>query len=84
MHVRDIPNGIKWWRPFKDTFKRMGSITIALVGALVLVSLIRTGGNASPAFIIGSVLSDALDDAFVLFSPFVGALGSFFSVSTYS
>lgn len=79
---RDIPNGVKWWTPFKDTFKRMGSITIALVGALVLVSLIRTGGNASPAFIIGSVLSDALDDAFVLFSPFVGALGSFFSGSS--
>ena len=72
--------GTKWWTPFYETIVRVKSIVVALMGALVLVALIRNGGNGSPAFIIGSVLADALKDGFIVISPLVGGLGSFFSV----
>lgn len=79
---RDMAAGIKWWTPFYETIVRVKSIVVALMGALVLVALIRNGGNGSPAFIIGSVLADALKDGFIVISPLVGGLGSFFSGST--
>ncbi|GMH40024.1 hypothetical protein BSKO_07928 [Bryopsis sp. KO-2023] len=82
MFRSDIQAGLSWRAPFLETILRVKSIVVALVGALVLVSLIRKGGNGSPAFIIGSVLADALKDGFIVFSPLVGALGSFFSGST--
>ena len=80
---RDLPPGVKWWTPFAEAFSRVKSITVALVGALILVSLIRIGGIGSPAFIIGSILADAVKDGFILLSLPLGALGSFFSVSAH-
>ncbi|CAD7695229.1 unnamed protein product [Ostreobium quekettii] len=82
LYKRDLVPGVKWWTPFRETLARVRSITVSLVGALVLVGLIRTGGPGSPAFIIGSVLSDAVQDGFIALAPVVGALGSFFSGST--
>jgi L-lactate permease len=57
-------------------------ITVATLGALVLVQLIRVGGPGSPAYIVGYYLSTWLAQGFLAISAFLGALGSFFSGST--
>ena len=56
----------------------------ALLGSLVLVAMIRKGETpvASPAYIIGANVSDALQGGFIALSGALGALGSFFSGST--
>eukprot|EP00124_Ichthyophonus_hoferi_P001413 Ihof_evm2s73 gene=Ihof_evmTU2s73 len=65
-----------------DSLKRLADPVISLMGALVLVSLIRGGGLGSPAFLIGSIFSGWVGKGWIFFSTFVGALGSFFSGST--
>lgn len=57
-------------------------ITVATMGALVLVQLIRVGGASSPAYLIGFYASSWLAQGFLAISAFLGALGSFFSGST--
>lgn len=54
------------------------------MGSLVLVAMIRKGQTpvASPAYIIGANVSDALRGGFIVLSAALGALGSFFSGST--
>ncbi|CAM9538212.1 unnamed protein product [Chrysoparadoxa australica] len=61
---------------------RMVSPAKALLGSLVLVQLIRGGGEAAPGFIIGSNLAGALKEGWLVVSFLIGALGSFFSGST--
>ena len=61
---------------------RMSNPAMALFGALVLVQLLIQEGSAAPAFILGTVLSDWFQEAFVIVAPLLGALGSFFSGST--
>jgi L-lactate permease len=61
---------------------RLRQPAIALSGALVLVQLMIEAGESSPAFIIGSNLADWFQQGFVVISPLLGALGSFFSGST--
>jgi len=58
---------------------RLPGITVATLGALVLVQLIRQGEAGSPAYIIGFYLSKWLAQGFLAISAFLGALGSFFS-----
>lgn len=67
---------------FRTVFERVKSPAIALAGALTLVQLMITGEDASPAAIIGIVLSDALKGGWIVIAASIGALGSFFSGST--
>lgn len=79
-HRRDLQE-----QPHKIASKTLGRLrnpSIALFGALTLVKLLLNGGSASPAFLIGTILSDALKEGWVVFASFVGMLGSFFSGST--
>lgn len=71
------------WRPLAHT-RRVVAVAPALLGSLVLVALIRKAetANASPAYIIGYLLSDFLAEGFLAISALLGALGSFFSGST--
>lgn len=64
------------------TARRLHNPAIALFGALCLVKLLINGGTSSPAYLIGTILSDALKEGWVVIACFVGMLGSFFSGST--
>jgi lactate permease len=72
-------------RPFdiaKTVGGRLKNPAIALMGALVLVQLLIRSGTAAPAYILGTILSDWCQEAFVIICPLLGCLGSFFSGST--
>ena len=62
--------------------QRLTEPSIALMGAMCLVQLLLKADSASPSFILGTVLSDWFQEGFVVITPLVGALGSFFSGST--
>lgn len=62
--------------------QRLTNPAIALMGALCLVQLLLKIDSASPSYILGTVLSDWFKEAFVIITPLLGALGSFFSGST--
>ena len=64
-----------------ESTKRMIFPSVALFGALILVELLRYGGEQSCAAIIGSSLANMLGDGWRFGAPFLGALGSFFSGS---
>ncbi|MFC7338785.1 L-lactate permease [Haloferula chungangensis] len=64
-----------------ESARRMFLPSVALFGALVLVELLRYGGDASCAAIIGASLADLLGNGWKMGAPFLGALGSFFSGS---
>jgi len=66
----------------KTVAERLYNAAIALVGAMILVQLMVKTGETSPAFLIGTTLADWFQQGFVVASPFLGALGSFFSGST--
>jgi len=61
---------------------RLANPAVALFGALVLVQLLIQEDTAAPAFILGTILADWFKQGFVVISPLLGALGSFFSGST--
>mmetsp|Transcript_11643 Transcript_11643/g.27656 ORF Transcript_11643/g.27656 Transcript_11643/m.27656 type:complete len:747 (+) Transcript_11643:267-2507(+) len=77
-------NRQSWKDPYRRTLSRVSYIMVPLIGALILVSLIRLSpaDNQSPAYIVGYELSAALKEGWLAFIPFIGALGSFFSGST--
>ncbi|MGJ0623532.1 L-lactate permease [Xenorhabdus bovienii] len=54
---------------------------IALFGALVMVNIMMLGGENAPVIIIGKALAVMTGESWLLFSSFLGALGSFFSGS---
>ncbi|MEP4077186.1 L-lactate permease [Haloferula sp.] len=64
-----------------ESAKRMYLPAVALFGALILVELLRHGGDHSCAAIIGASLADLLGSGWRFGAPFLGALGSFFSGS---
>lgn len=64
-----------------ESATRMYLPGVALFGALVLVELLRYGGEDSCAAIIGSSLANLLGSSWQFGAPFLGALGSFFSGS---
>jgi len=66
----------------KTVMSRLSNPAIALLGALTLVQLMIKRGPESPAYLLGVILADWLQEAFVVVSPLLGALGSFFSGST--
>jgi lactate permease len=61
---------------------RLRNPAVALLGALSLVQLLIKSGDSAPANILGTILSDWFKQAFVVLTPLLGALGSFFSGST--
>lgn len=65
----------------RESATRIYLPAIALFGALVLVELLRYGGDESCAAIIGSSLANVLGSGWKFGAPFLGALGSFFSGS---
>lgn len=73
---------VSGFRVFGSVAGRLSNAAIALFGALVLVQLMIKSGSAAPAYILGTVLSDWFKQGFVVISPLLGALGSFFSGST--
>lgn len=66
----------------KSIWSRVKTIIVPLMGSLAFVSLLRNGGDAAPAAIIGRRLASALSEGWIVFTPYIGALGSFFSGST--
>lgn len=67
---------------FRTVTSRLRNPAVALFGALALVQLLIRSGDAAPANILGTILSDWFKEAFVVLTPLLGALGSFFSGST--
>lgn len=65
----------------RESWQRMVHPIIALVGALVMVRLLMSGGEQSMVQIIGRSFAAAAGGAWVGFAPFLGAVGSFFSGS---
>ncbi len=65
----------------KYTYDRMKLPSVSLFGALILVSLMMMGGEASAVNRIGEALAQASGSSWGLLAPFLGALGSFFSGS---
>ncbi|KAL3905150.1 MAG: hypothetical protein SGILL_009792, partial [Bacillariaceae sp.] len=67
---------------FSIVLNRLRNPFIALLGALALVQLLIKVDTAAPAYILGTTLSKWFRQGFVVISPLLGALGSFFSGST--
>ncbi len=63
------------------TVKQMKLPVFALLGALVFVNLMMMGGQSSVVTLIGKNLANITGENWTFFSPFLGALGSFFSGS---
>eukprot|EP00980_Cylindrotheca_fusiformis_P031389 scaffold26288_cov132-Cylindrotheca_fusiformis.AAC.2 len=62
--------------------RRLKNPAIALLGALCLVQMLLRIDTAAPAYILGTVLADWFQEGFIVITPLLGALGSFFSGST--
>eukprot|EP00536_Pseudo-nitzschia_multiseries_P007374 jgi/Psemu1/240174/estExt_Genewise1.C_1730063 len=67
---------------FRTVATRLVNPFIALLGALSLVQLLIKSQTEAPAYILGTVLAAWFKQGFVVISPLLGALGSFFSGST--
>ncbi|CDG21773.1 putative L-lactate permease [Xenorhabdus poinarii G6] len=66
---------------FRETGARISKPFIALLGALVMVNMMMLGNENAPVIIIGKALAAMTGESWLLFSSFLGALGSFFSGS---
>lgn len=66
---------------FRETYQRMAQPIVALLGALVMVTLLMAGGEKSMVMMIGTTFADATGDKWVYAASLLGALGSFFSGS---
>lgn len=74
-------NGKQVKQMFTETGGRIAKPFIALFGALVMVNLMMQGGDKAPVILIGKALASLTGESWLLFSSFLGALGSFFSGS---
>ena len=66
----------------RTVLSRLRDPAVALMGALVLVQLMILSNQVAPAFILGTILADWFEGGFIVISPLLGALGSFFAGST--
>ena len=64
-----------------NTVSQMKKPLFALTGALIFVTLMMMGEKSAPVYLIGDNLANTFGSAWLLFAPFLGALGSFFSGS---
>ncbi len=65
----------------RETVTRIKQPVVALLGALVFVQLLMTGGEAASTMILGQTLASEAGDYWKYFAPSLGALGSFFAGS---
>jgi lactate permease len=65
----------------EDTTNQLRNPTITLVGTLIMVQLMTVGGDRAQTMIIGQTFAAATGQIWPFFSPFLGALGSFFAGS---
>jgi lactate permease len=66
---------------FSETASRIKMPFIALVGALIMVKLMMTGGENSPIMTAGQAFSDLMGTSWQYVGAYLGALGAFFSGS---
>lgn len=66
---------------FGETYDRMKKPILALLGALVMVSLMRAGGENALVIVIGQAFADAFGQAWQYVAAYLGAIGAFFSGS---
>ncbi|WP_299015585.1 L-lactate permease [uncultured Photobacterium sp.] len=66
---------------FSETANRIKMPFIALVGALIMVKLMMTGGENSPIMTTGQAFSDLMGTSWQYVGAYLGALGAFFSGS---
>jgi lactate permease len=64
-----------------ESWQRMRHPILALLGALVLVRLMMSGGEAALVQVIGTRFAATTGEHWPWFAPYLGALGSFFSGS---
>ncbi len=68
-------------RIMAESWQRMVHPIIALLGALVMVRLMMSGGDEALVQVIGQRFAAAVGAQWPFFAPFLGAVGSFFSGS---
>lgn len=66
---------------FSETASRIKMPFVALVGALIMVKLMMTGGDNSPIMTTGQAFSDLMGTSWQYVAAYLGALGAFFSGS---
>lgn len=66
---------------FAETGSRIKMPFVALVGALIMVKLMMTGGDNSPIMTTGQAFSDLMGTSWQYVAAYLGALGAFFSGS---
>jgi lactate permease len=66
---------------FAETYERMKKPILALLGALVMVNLLRAGGDDALVIVIGRAFADAFGHAWQYVAAYLGAIGAFFSGS---
>lgn len=64
-----------------ETYQRMKKPIVALLGALVLVKLMTTGGDQAMNIIIGKAFAAFIGESWEYFASYLGAVGAFFSGS---
>ncbi|WP_165010314.1 L-lactate permease [Neisseria yangbaofengii] len=69
------------WGFYKTTFNQTKKPLLALMGALIMVKLMMVGGDDSMVKIIGKEFAAMAGDNWIYFSPYLGAIGAFFSGS---
>ncbi|NBC33711.1 MAG: L-lactate permease [Alphaproteobacteria bacterium] len=69
------------WTAWTETYDRMKKPILALMGALVMVGLMRAGGDDAPVIIIGQFFAQSFGGSWQLVSSYLGAIGAFFSGS---
>lgn len=69
------------WKFYVTTFNQTKKPLLALMGALIMVKLMMVGGDASMVKVIGKEFAAMAGDNWIYFSPYLGAIGAFFSGS---
>ncbi|MCP1659170.1 L-lactate permease [Neisseria perflava] len=69
------------WKFYVGTFNQTKKPLLALMGALIMVKLMMVGGDNSMVKIIGKEFAAMAGEHWIYFSPYLGAIGAFFSGS---
>ncbi|MGN6864516.1 L-lactate permease, partial [Neisseria sp. P0018.S003] len=69
------------WSFYAATFNQTKKHLLALMGALIMVQLMMVGGDDYMVKIIGNEFANMAGEHWVYFSPYLGAIGAFFSGS---
>ena len=69
------------WAFYVGTIRQTNKPLLALIGALIMVKLMMEGGDASMVKVIGKEFAAFAGDKWLYFSPYLGAIGAFFSGS---